>query len=123
MNVQDIIKNRRKELCLTLKDVANALRVSEATISRYESGEIQNMGIDKIKSLSLILECSPAYLMGWDPEPNTPPITPSQLTNSDERLLKFYRQLNHDGQKKLCERAEELIELGYTAKGGEEKIG
>ena len=44
MNIQTIIKNRRLELDLTMKDVAKALGVSEATVSRYESGEIQNMG-------------------------------------------------------------------------------
>ena len=47
MSVQEIIKRRRLELDLTLKQVANALGVSEGTVSRYESGEIQNMGIDQ----------------------------------------------------------------------------
>lgn len=66
MNVQDIIKHRRTELGLTLKDVAKALGVSEGTVSRYETGDIQNMGIDKIQSLSKVLQCSPGYLMGWE---------------------------------------------------------
>lgn len=66
MKIQNIIKNRRLELDLTMKQVANALGVTEATISRYESGEIQNMGIDKIEALSKILRCSPGYLMGWE---------------------------------------------------------
>jgi len=35
MKVNEIIKNRRKELGLTLKDVANELNVSESLISRY----------------------------------------------------------------------------------------
>ena len=43
MAVQDIIKSRRKELKLTLKEVADKLHVSEGTVSRYESGDIQNM--------------------------------------------------------------------------------
>ena len=42
MSVQEIIKSRRLELGLTLKEVANALRVSESTVSRYESGDIQD---------------------------------------------------------------------------------
>lgn len=65
MNINKIIKNRRTELGLTLKDVANALGIAESTVSRYESSDIQNMGIDKIESLAKILKCSPAYLMGW----------------------------------------------------------
>ena len=66
MEINKIIKKRRLELGLTLKDVANALGIAESTVSRYESSDIQNMGIDKIESLAKVLECSPAYLMGWE---------------------------------------------------------
>ena len=68
MEIQTIIKNRRIQLGLTMKDVAKALNVSEATISRYESSDIQNMGIDKLVPLAKILHCSPGYLMGWEEE-------------------------------------------------------
>lgn len=66
MEIYKIIKNRRLELGLTLKDVAKALGVAESTVSRYESSDIQNMGIDKIEALAKVLQCSPTYLMGWD---------------------------------------------------------
>lgn len=113
--MQDIIKKRRLELELTLKDVAKALGVSEATVSRYESGEIQNMGIDKIESLSSVLRCSPGYLMGWSRE------TTAAISNIDKTILDKYHQLNAKGKQRLLERADELIELGYVAKGDELK--
>lgn len=69
MDIQAIIKNRRIELGLTMKEVAKALDVSEATISRYESSDIQNMGIDKLEPLAKVLKCSPGYLMGWEDAP------------------------------------------------------
>ena len=115
MNVQDIIKRRRLELELTLKDVAKALGVAEATVSRYESGEIQNMGIDKVEALSRVLRCSPGYLMGWEENPN-----PS--SNEEEMLLIAFRKLNKAGRNKLLERAEELLDLGYVEKGDEVKM-
>lgn len=65
MDVGKRIKNRRKELGLTLKDVARALDVSESLVSRYESSEVKNMGIDKLQPLAQILETTPANLMGW----------------------------------------------------------
>ena len=65
MKVNEIIKKRRKELGLTLKQVAEQLGVSESLISRYESNDVKNMGIDKIKPLAKILKCEPEYLMGW----------------------------------------------------------
>lgn len=115
MKVQDIIKRRRLELDLTLKDVAKALGVAEATVSRYESGEIQNMGIDKIEALSRVLRCSPGFLMGWEDRPNA-------VSDDEEALLCSFRKLNKSGRAKLLERAEELLDLGYVQKGDEAKM-
>lgn len=46
MEVKDIITNRRTELGLTMKELADMVGVSEGTISRWESGEIENMRRD-----------------------------------------------------------------------------
>lgn len=66
MEINEMIKKRRLELGLTLKDVAAALGVAESTVLRYERKDIQNMGIDKIVQLAKVLKCSPADLLGWD---------------------------------------------------------
>lgn len=68
MEIKDIIKNRRIELHLTLEDVAKCVRVSPATVSRWESGDIANMRRDKIALLSSVLQINPMVLMGWDDE-------------------------------------------------------
>ena len=101
MSVQDIIKSRRKELGLTLKEVAERLRVSEGTVSRYESGDIQNMGIDKIASLAKVLQCSPGYLMGWEEAPGSPAAV-SQDPN-EEKLVSAYRSFNALGRERLMD--------------------
>ena len=54
MEVKDIITNRRTELGLTMKELADMVGVSEGTISRWESGEIENMRRDKIATLEHI---------------------------------------------------------------------
>ncbi len=51
---------------MTLLDVANALNVKEATVQRYESGEIKNLKHSTILELARIFKCSPSYLMGWE---------------------------------------------------------
>lgn len=66
MAVKDIIKNRRIELGLTMKEVADAVGVSEGTISRWESGHIANMRRDKIVALAKVLGLSPSVIMEWD---------------------------------------------------------
>lgn len=116
MGVQDVIKRRRLELELTLKDVAKALNVSEGTVSRYESGGIQNMGIDKVEALARILRCSPGYLIGWEDMPN------GNSNTFESRMLSYFMRLNSQGKEKLMERAEELLDLGYVEKGDASKM-
>ncbi len=75
----DSLKKRRKELGLTMAQVAEYVGVSEATISRWESGNIANMRRDKIASLSKILQITPATIMGIDDESNPPEITDDDI--------------------------------------------
>lgn len=59
------IRERRKELGLTLEDVAQALGVSRQTIHKYETEKIKNIPSDKLEQLAKILNTTPVYLMGW----------------------------------------------------------
>jgi repressor LexA len=68
VEIKDILKNRRTELGLTQLDVANAVGVSEATVSRWESGDIANMKRSRIASLASVLKMSPSIIMGWNEE-------------------------------------------------------
>lgn len=68
MEIKDIIKTRRFELGMTQAQLATAVGVSEATISRWESGDISNMKRTRIASLAKALKISPAVIMGWDEE-------------------------------------------------------
>ena len=58
------LKARRKELDLSQKEVAEYVGVTEATYSRWESGEIKNPRRDKIARLARILRLSPASIVG-----------------------------------------------------------
>lgn len=66
MEIKDILKARRIELGFTLDDIANQVGVSSPTVSRWESGDIQNMKRDKIVKLAAALDLSPAVIMGWE---------------------------------------------------------
>lgn len=68
--LQERIKERRTKLNYTLLEIAEALGVKEATVQRYESGEIKNIKHDTIVALAEILKCSPQYLMGWTEQIN-----------------------------------------------------
>ena len=108
--LNDRIKYRRLQLGYTLLYISEQLGVKEATVQRYESGEIKNIKHETIVSLAEILKCDPAYLMGWQDNP----FQTTSLSSSEDTLLTLFRVLNSDGQQKLMERAEELRELGYV---------
>lgn len=66
MQTNDLIKMRRLELDMTMKELAKKVGVSEGTISRWESGDIANMRRDKIAALARALEVPPSVLMDWE---------------------------------------------------------
>lgn len=68
MEIKDIIKTRRIELGITQAQLAAAVGVSEATVSRWESGDISNMKRSRIAALAKALQISPSVIMGWDEE-------------------------------------------------------
>lgn len=76
MEFKDRVYNSRKKINKTLEEVAKEVGVSAATISRYESGEIENIRRDKIAKLAKALDVTPAYLMGWEEETNIEQIEP-----------------------------------------------
>lgn len=66
MQLNEYIKIKRKELKLTIEDVANYVGVSMPTVTRWESGEIKNIKNDKIAKLASILNIDPLVLIKWD---------------------------------------------------------
>jgi repressor LexA len=59
------IKERRKYLRLTLKEVAAAVGVAEATVQRWESGNIESIRADRITKLSNVLQLPIEEVTGW----------------------------------------------------------
>ena len=76
MDLNILIKNRREELGLTLKEVADACDVSESTVSRWESGGIGNMKRHRIAKLAKVLQIPAPVLVGEA----SPDITESYVT-------------------------------------------
>lgn len=95
MKLKEIIRTRRKELGLTLLDVAKACNVSEATVSRWESGDIGDMKRSRIAALAKILQISPSVIVGTD--------------NDDDETLTYLG--DHNENLKHLQDKPELLEL------------
>ena len=61
-----VIKENREKLGLTMSQLAKKVGVSEGTVSRWESGNIENMKQNNIISVSKALGISPLDLLECD---------------------------------------------------------
>lgn len=75
-NLSTVLKRRRKELGLTLLQIAEEMNVSEATVQRWESGNIKMLRHGRIAKLAQILNVPPSSLMGWETKDLPDCITP-----------------------------------------------
>ena len=112
MEVYERIKARREELHLSVIDVADRLGVSKTTIYRYESAEIEKLPVQILDQLARVLNCSPAYLAGWEgaPEPAAPVFALSSL---EELIIDRFRRLP-EGEKNMI-----LRSLGIAEEKGD----
>ena len=94
MKINEMIHNRRIELGLSLEEIGNATGVGKSTVKKWESGQIANMGRDKISLLARILKISPLTLLKDDVEEKAlPELTPKderQIANDLEKMLSDY---------------------------------
>lgn len=93
LDIGNIIHSRRTELDLTMKQVADAVGVSEATVSRWEAGNIKNIKRDKIALLSEALKLSPLTFITGEVQPITVSPAPAgvELTPHEQEVLAAYR--------------------------------
>lgn len=69
MDVGKRIKERRKELNLSVDELAKKLNKNRTTVYRYEKGDIENLPMDILGPLAEALNTTPACLMGWESKP------------------------------------------------------
>jgi len=77
MTTGEQIYARRKELDLTMEDIAKAVGVAKSTVKKWESGDIKNMRTDKLKKLADVLKVSVSYLL-----PNN-----DEVRNEDSQVI------------------------------------
>jgi len=66
MTIGKRIKQVREQLNLTMNELAERIGVATQTIFKYENEIVTNIPLEKIEKLSVVLEVTPAFLMGWD---------------------------------------------------------
>ena len=93
-SMNERISARRKELGLTLDEVAAFVGVNKGTVSRWESGEIDNMRRDKIAKLAEVLKVSPLFIMGMQDTISTAPAPRPQKKGCASPFFPPFRRLS-----------------------------
>lgn len=71
MQIGERLKNRRKELGMSVESIAEQLGVSYTTVYRYEASSITKIPVETFDKLCKILNVTPAQLMGNDDTPDS----------------------------------------------------
>lgn len=62
------MREKRRELKLTLDDVADTVKVAKSTIQRYETGKIETPKIPVVREIAKALGMSSQWLLGENPD-------------------------------------------------------
>ena len=95
------LRNRRKELNLTLEEVGKMVGVGKSTIRKWETGYIENMKRDKIIALSKALKVSPMDIIDPNKEISNPMI---------DKIEEISIQLHPSRQKKVYNYASDQLD-------------
>lgn len=100
MTIGERIRLRRQELRMSADELAAKLGKNRATIYRYESNDIENLPISIIPELSKALNCSEAYLMGWQEKKSALPDDDSAL---NAMILERFAKLTPENRLEVLE--------------------
>ena len=95
------IYQRRRELNLTLEEIASVVGVSKSTVKKWEAGYIKNMRRDKINKLAKVLNVSPLEILNIGPPSQISQLPTSFLNESltqklDDILLEAFGKKTDD---------------------------
>ena len=96
MNIGMRIKARRKELRISVDELAKRLGKDRSTVYRYEKGDIENLPLDILEPIAAALNTTPAYLMGWDDVGDEKPADNDGLSENMQKLVDFAKSVPED---------------------------
>ena len=113
------IKSMRKNLGLTQKQLGKIVNLSEGSISKYESGKIEDVTTTKLNKFAEALNVDITWLLGVELNRSNPERDSPFGTRKDDRLIKLWRQLSYKKQQKMLSIIEIELEDCATSEGGE----
>lgn len=107
MTTGERIKELRKARGMNAEKLAELCCVSPSTIYRYEKGEIENFGYDKLQPIAAALGVTPAELLGIE---KTASHSADGYSEKEQRFLALLRQLDDLDQEAIERRMKAMLE-------------
>jgi transcriptional regulator with XRE-family HTH domain len=114
MDLATKIRVKREEMELTQAELAKKTGLTQATISRLESGEVRQLKSEAIKSLAKALGVSLDFLVGDNPKMGF-----DETLKSDENaqvIFRGFEKLSEEKRRQLREFVEFLLKREKTSK-------
>lgn len=100
MGMSERIKERRIFMGYTQEELGEKLGLQKSAIAKYENGRVENIKRSIIANMAKVLDCSPAYLMGWsDKACYELSDKANEVTSSEFERIKKYRDLDSHGKE------------------------
>lgn len=88
------IARKRKELDMTMQQLATILGVQPSAVNKWEKGIVSNIKRETISQMSRIFGCSPVWLMGFTDDEHPEKKKSVSIGANDAKLLKDFHSLN-----------------------------
>lgn len=95
MKIGEKIKQRRKELRWSQRDLAEKMGYNHSTITRIETGKI-DIPQSRIMQFAEVLHTDIAYLMDWGEDEKAKPTADDGLSENTKLLVDFAKSVPED---------------------------
>lgn len=113
------IKDKRKETGLMQKELAQKVGLSEASISKYEHGKVEDATHNMLIRFAEVLNVSVSWLLGIEEPPQIP--VPS-LSAEEKRLIHNFQRLNRTGKDYILQTMELALPFYAENPSNHEKL-
>ena len=117
---QRLVASREKHN-LSQKEFAERLGITPTRLNYWEKDK-REPAIEMIKLIAQILDIDTNYLIGFQPKKKESPST-TEAAPGEDHMIALYRELNHEGQEKLIDYADDLVASGKYIKSGPAGLG
>lgn len=112
----------RESLKLTQREFAASLSIGLTTYNGYETGA-RDPKSDFWISVAKKYHVSIDYLMGFSDDPEPHYVIDESCDTNERHLIGNYRALNEEGQEKLMDYSDDLVDTGKYKKHNQDVLG